>query len=101
LTSRAANVGGPAMWKDLCTAPRLAAQGDEGQIGIRYGRERSGKLTFLLNLNRKGCDIEEEREGRKGNESGFGEHDYNECRENEQMTAAPGQRVETVGKENW
>jgi len=73
-----------------------AIEGDEGQIVIRYGRERSRKRTFWLGGggtgDEKGRGVDGEREDGEEGESDFGEHDDRECREKEQITTAPGLR---------
>ena len=64
---------------------------DQSQIVITYGGERSGKLTlsrFTGDRNGQGVNVENTEE--EGSESGFGELDNRECREEERITTAPG-----------
>ena len=61
--------------------------------GVIYCAEQSGKLTslrsgFAGDRNGQGVDVES-AEG-EGDKSGFGEHDYKECRGEEQIITAPG-----------
>jgi len=67
-----------------------AVEGDEGQIVVRYGEERCGKLTFWLTGDRNGQGVDIESAKDEGNGGGFGEHDDRECREKKQITTAPG-----------
>jgi len=52
---------------------------------IRYGRERSGRLTFRLRSrgtgDRNGQGVDGDSADDEGGESDFGEHDDRECRE--------------------
>ena len=61
---------------------------------IRYGRKRSGKLTFWLRSGRTGDRKDHRVDGEstdsEGGESDFGEHDDRECREIGQIATAPG-----------
>ena len=71
-------------------------EGARGQIVTRCGQGPSGKLTVWLwsggtgDRNGQGADGES-TDGEEG-EDDFAEHDDRDCRENEQMTAAPGLR---------
>ena len=75
-------------------------EGDQSQIVIKYGGERSGKLTLWLrkgftgDRNGQGVDVESAEEER--GKSGFGEHDDRDCREREQITTAPGLELRGV-----
>ena len=57
-------------------------------------RERSGKLTAWVRnrrtSNRSAHGVGEESPDEEEGESSFGEHDDMECREEEQITTAPG-----------
>ena len=72
------------------------AQGNQGQIVIRYGGERSGKLTLWLRSggtgDRNGQCVDVENAECEEGESGFGEHDGVECREKDEKITAPGLR---------
>ena len=75
------------------------AGADEGQIvPMRYGRERSGKLTLWLrsgltgDWNGQGVDVQSAKD--EGGKNGFGEHDVGVCRGEERVTMAPGLRFE-------
>jgi len=65
---------------------------------IRYGRERSGKLTFWLGSgltgNRNAQGVDGKSTDGEGGENDFGEHDDMECRRKEQITTAPGLKFE-------
>jgi len=82
-----------------------AVEGDQGQIVVRYNRERLGRPTFWLRnrgasyRNAKGVDGEspEDEEG----ESGIGEHDDMDCREEEQITTAPGMKLGRQERRTW
>ena len=66
------------------------------QIVVGCDRERSGKLTLWLRSggagDRNSQGIDGESPDEESSENGFGEHDYRECREEEQITTAPGLR---------
>ena len=59
----------------------------------RHGKERSGELTFWLRSgftgdgDTQGVGVESAKGEER--ESGFGEHDDNECREEERIITAP------------
>ena len=67
---------------------------DQGQIVVRYGRERSGKLTPWPRSggagDRTGQGVDGECPDDEEGESSSGEHDDTERCEEEQITAAPG-----------
>ena len=78
-------------------------EGDGGQMVIRYGRERSDKLTswpgsgLTGDWNSQGVEVES-TEG-EGDESGFGEHHDKRSRREGRITTAPG--LKQVGERNW
>ena len=62
---------------------------------MRSGKGRSSReLTFWLRSwrpgDREGQGVDGDSADDEGDESGFGEHDYRERREKEQITTAPG-----------
>jgi len=65
---------------------------------MRWGRGPSGKLTFWLRSRRAGGGNGQGINGKstndKGSESDFGEHDDRESRKKEQITTAPGLKLE-------
>jgi len=72
---------------------------------VRRDRERSGKLTVWPRSrgagDRKGQGVDGENPDDEEGESGFEEHDDMECREEEQITTAPGLKFGEVGEKNW
>ena len=76
-------------------APRSwAVEGDQSQIVVRCDRERSGGLTLWLRSrgtsDRSGHGVDRERPDNEEGENGFEEHDDMGCREEEEITTAPG-----------
>ena len=71
-----------------------AVEGDQGQIVVRCDRERSGRLTVWLRNgrpgDRDGQGVDGESPDCEEGESNFEEHGYMKCREEEQITTAPG-----------
>ena len=61
---------------------------------VRCERERSGTLTLWFRSrgagDRNGQGVDGESPDEEEGESSFGEHDDMECREEEQITTAPG-----------
>jgi len=61
---------------------------------VRRDRERSGKLTLRLRSrgtsDRSGHGVDGEGPDNEEGESGFEEHDDMKCREEEEITTAPG-----------
>ena len=70
----------------------MAVEGGQGQIVVSCDRERWAKLTLggrgLEARNGKGVDGE--CPDNEESESSFEEHDDMDCREEEQITTAPG-----------
>ena len=71
-----------------------AVDGDHGQTAVRCDRERSGELTVWLRSggagDRSGQGIDGESPDDEEGESSSGQHGDMECREEGQITTAPG-----------
>ena len=65
---------------------------DRDQIVARYGEGPSGKLTLWFTGGRNAQGVDGEGTDGEEGEDDFEEHDDGDCREKEQITAAPGLR---------